>query len=55
MGKQNNKESITGNAQEKGGRIINCSFKRKHIMPISTCSKPVELEEEGNKKKGKSR
>jgi len=45
MGKQNNKEYVEGKVQEKGGRIINCSLKRKHIMPIYTSSKPVELEE----------
>ena len=34
MGKQNNKEYVAGKAQEKGGRIINCRLKRKHIMSI---------------------
>jgi len=55
MGKQNNKEYAAGKVQEKGGRIINCGLKRKHIMPIYTSSKPVGLEEEMKKKKRNGR
>jgi uncharacterized iron-regulated protein len=53
--KQNNKKFVAENVQEKGGRIINCNLKREHIMPVYTISKPLELEEERNKKKGNSR
>jgi DNA polymerase II small subunit/DNA polymerase delta subunit B len=55
MGKQNNKGYVAGKVQEKEGRIINCSLKRQHIMPIYTGSKPVKLEKGREKKEGNIR